>query len=49
MSFSPPKAAPISAPEVPTFTLTIPQSEPKEDLNNTASFKSCVNIEDDKP
>lgn len=27
--FSPPKAPPISAPEGPMFTLTIPQSEPK--------------------
>lgn len=29
VSFSPPKAPPISAPEVPILTLTIPQSEPK--------------------
>jgi len=28
VSFSPPKAPPISAPEGPIFTLTIPQSEP---------------------
>jgi len=29
VSFSPPKAPPISAPLVPIFTLTIPQSDPK--------------------
>jgi hypothetical protein len=28
VSFSPPKAPPISAPEVPILQLTIPQSEP---------------------
>jgi hypothetical protein len=28
VSFSPPKAPPISAPLVPIFTLAIPQSEP---------------------
>ena len=28
VSFSPPKAPPISAPEVPIFTLAIPQSDP---------------------
>jgi hypothetical protein len=28
VSFSPPKAPPISAPLVPTLTLAIPQSEP---------------------
>jgi hypothetical protein len=29
--FSPPKAPPISAPEVPMFTLAIPQSDPATD------------------
>lgn len=28
VSFSPPKAPPISAPDVPMLTLTIPQSDP---------------------
>ena len=28
VSFSPPNAPPISAPEVPMLTLTMPQSEP---------------------
>ena len=28
VSFSPPNAPPISAPEVPIFTFAIPQSEP---------------------
>jgi len=28
VSFSPPKAPPISAPEVPMFTFAIPQSDP---------------------
>jgi len=28
VSFSPPKAPPISAPDVPILTLTIPQSDP---------------------
>ena len=31
VSFSPPKAPPISAPEVPIFTLAIPQSRPETD------------------
>jgi hypothetical protein len=35
VSFSPPKAPPISAPEVPMFTLAIPQSEPAVERNNS--------------
>src|ERR1035441_5481765 len=35
VSFSPPKAPPISAPEVPILTLAIPQSETER--NNSAS------------
>ena len=31
VDFSPPNAPPISAPEVPMLTLTIPQSEPSEE------------------
>jgi len=33
VSFSPPNAPPISAPEVPIFTLAIPQSLPLADKN----------------
>ena len=36
VSFSPPNAPPISAPEVPMFTLAIPPSEPAADRNNSA-------------
>ena len=31
VSFSPPNAPPISAPDVPIFILAIPQSDPTED------------------
>ena len=37
VDFSPPKAPPISAPEVPMFTLTIPQSEPSAARKRSAS------------
>jgi len=33
VSFSPPNAPPISAPEVPMLTLEMPQSEPVADRN----------------
>jgi hypothetical protein len=36
VSFSPPKAPPISAPEVPMLTLAIPQSDPRWDRNVSA-------------
>ena len=36
VSFSPPKAPPISAPEVPMFTLAMPQSEPRADRKRSA-------------
>src|SRR3970040_3209463 len=49
VSFSPPKAPPVSAPEVPMFTLAIPQSEPTTDKNNSASRKLLVMIADDNP
>ena len=49
VSFSPPKAPPISAPEVPIFTLAIPQSEPFTDKNNSASLRLLVIIDDDNP
>ena len=49
VSFSPPKAPPISAPEVPMLTLTIPQSDQAEDRNRSASAWSWVKIADDNP
>jgi len=49
VSFSPPKAPPISAPDVPILTLAIPQSEPWEDKNNSALLIFKVKIEEDKP
>ena len=49
VSFSPPNAPPISAPEVPMFTLAIPQSDPAEDKNASDYFKSFVIIAEDKP
>ncbi len=41
--FSPPKAPPISAPEGPIFTLTIPQSEPNGPNHLNAFDIFCVN------
>jgi len=38
VSFSPPNAPPISAPDVPILTLAIPQSLPQCDRNVSASF-----------
>src|SRR6185312_5745003 len=49
VSFSPPNAPPISAPEVPIFTFAIPQSEPAQDKNCSASRKFQVIMADDKP
>jgi len=49
VSFSPPKAPPISAPLVPMFTFAMPQSEPEQDKKNSASCKSLVIMEDDNP
>src|SRR6187399_2275456 len=49
VSFSPPKAPPISAPDVPMLTLTMPQSEPAADMNSSASAWSWVKIEDESP
>src|SRR6187551_3558425 len=49
VSFSPPKAPPISAPEVPMFTLAIPQSLPACDRNPSASRRLLVIIEEDNP
>src|SRR3546814_10302364 len=46
VSFSPPNAPPISAPDVPIFTLAIPQSEPDADRNVSASRRFMVNTAD---
>src|SRR5690625_5667270 len=43
-----PKAPPISAPEVPMFTLAIPQSEPRADRKISDSAWSEVKIDDDR-
>ena len=40
VSFSPPKAPPISAPDVPKLTLAIPQSLPSADRNRSADLQS---------
>jgi len=42
VSFSPPKAPPISAPEGPMFTLAMPQSESVVETNLSASRMSSV-------
>src|ERR1700742_1253502 len=49
VSFSPPNAPPISAPEVPMLTLAMPQSEPAYDRNCSASRKLLVMMDDDSP
>jgi hypothetical protein len=49
VSFSPPNAPPISAPDVPMFTLTMPQSEPSAEVKISASAWSVVNTDDESP
>lgn len=49
VSFSPPKAPPISAPEGPMLTLTIPQSDPKGPVHLNTFLTSLVNKAEDKP
>src|SRR5688572_7959851 len=49
VSFSPPKAPPISAPDIPILTLAIPQSLPAADRNCSASRRFSVMIDDDNP
>ena len=44
VSFSPPKAPPISAPEVPMLTLAMPQSLPAADRKASADFRFSVKI-----
>jgi hypothetical protein len=41
--FYPPKAPPISAPDGPILTLTIPQSDPKGPTHLNALLIFCVN------
>src|ERR1700754_3082551 len=43
VSFSPPKAPPISAPDGPMFTFAMPQSEPAAATKRSASRISLVN------
>src|SRR5579862_1971052 len=49
VSFSPPKAPPISAPDVPMLTLAMPQSEPEAARKASAVFRLVVKIADDRP
>ncbi len=49
VSFSPPNAPPISAPDGPMLTLAMPQSEPLADRNASASRTSVVKMHDDNP
>src|SRR6202007_3404482 len=49
VSFSPPKAPPISAPLVPVLTLAIPQSLPTALTNFSASRTSFVKIAEVNP
>src|SRR5215207_1306324 len=49
VSFSPPNAPPISAPDGPILTLAMPQSDPAAERKRSASFKSFVKIDEDRP
>ncbi len=49
VSFSPPKAPPISAPEVLELTFIIPQSEPLGPTHLNTFYISFVNKLEDKP
>src|SRR6187399_2227976 len=49
VSFSPPKAPPISAPDVPMLTLAIPQSDPACERNCSMSPMRNVIIAEDSP
>src|SRR5690606_1047386 len=48
VSFSPPKAPPISAPEVPMLTLAMPQSLPDADRKRSATVRFWVAIAEDR-
>src|SRR3989344_8191349 len=49
VSFSPPNAPPISAPEGPMLTLAMPQSEPQAERNCSASRTESVKTQDERP
>src|SRR5215204_6252927 len=49
VSFSPPNAPPISAPDGPIFTLAMPQSEPTLERNASTSRRSLAKMEDERP
>src|SRR5690348_10023373 len=49
VSFSPPNAPPISAPEVPMLTLAMPQSEPAAERKRSDDFTLLVKMDDDRP
>jgi hypothetical protein len=49
VSFSPPKAPPISAPEGPMLTLAMPQSEPAAARKRSLSRMSVVKMHDERP
>jgi len=49
VSFSPPKAPPISAPDVPMLQFTIPQSLPKGPTHLNKFYMFLVNKADAKP
>jgi len=49
VSFSPPKAPPISAPEGPILTLTIPQSDPFAPTHLSVFYKFYVNNDELNP
>ena len=49
VSFSPPNAPPISAPDVPMLTFAMPQSEPSGPRKRSASRMSVVKIDDESP
>src|SRR5713101_7127543 len=49
VSFSPPKAPPISAPLVPILMLAMPQSLPRALRKVSAEMRLVVNIAEDRP
>ena len=49
VSFSPPKAPPISAPDVPILMLAIPQSDPPTDRKFSAVFILLVKMALESP
>lgn len=49
VSFSPPKAPPISAPLVPMLQLTMPQSEPDGPIHLNRFCRFFVKIDDERP